>query len=709
MSLRLEDLKKDAVLKGVIPSQNVRVVSADPIGPDAVTLTYRDAENKLGERMLFRSDEAVLDLVTEGRPWSFDGDGADFKLAAEAHRIHLAHLFDPLMAVHTSNLEPLPHQITAVYESMLPRTPLRFLLADDPGAGKTIMAGLFIKELQVRGDLARCLIIAPGALVEQWQDELEQKFGLDFELFSREVAEATRRGVNPFDVKPLLICRLDQISRAEDLQERLFSAQQWDLVVVDEAHKMSANWFGNELKKTKRYLLGEKLGGIARHLLLMTATPHSGIEENFQAFLALLDADRFYGKYRDAVHQVDVSDLMRRMVKEDLRKFDGTPLFPERRAYTATYKLSDLEAALYEAVTQYVREEMNRADKLDGKRRGTVGFALTILQRRLASSPEAIFKSIERRRKRLESRLEEEKLRQRGTQGLSDLGNVPGMTEQEVDDLLDEAPDSEIEQLEEQVVDEATAARTIAELETEIQHLRILEEQAKKVRYSNLDRKWEELSRILQDTPEMYGAEGRRRKLIALFDELKERMGHGEAACLALAVGRDWMVASDEKGRFRREAVSRIEGMFNVIHLETGFKIDLIIRKSRPFSRAEFARRLTAEMAGRPRWFASPEDVILSKLEWSKMGNSERQFLDALNVARVQGRSLDRAYLDHDSHRCGDVKRRNSPRRAGTSKENPRKREVDDNLALPRLITVSPMTIGATAIGYPALLSLPGR
>ena len=256
--------------------------------------------------------------------------------------------------MQTSNLDPLPHQIDAVYNKMLPRQPLRFLLADDPGAGKTIMAGLFCKELMIRGDVERCLIIAPGSLVEQWQDELWQKFGLDFEILTRDMIEAARSG-NPFAEQPLLIARLDHLSRNEDLQAKL-AATDWDLIVVDEAHKMSAHYMGGEIKETKRYKLGQLAGSVWHvTLLLMTATPHAGIEEDFQLFLALLDADRFEGKPRDASHTIDASDLMRRLVKEKLLKFDGTPLFPERRAYTAIYPLSDDEALLYKRVTDYVR------------------------------------------------------------------------------------------------------------------------------------------------------------------------------------------------------------------------------------------------------------------------------------------------------------------------------------------------------------------
>jgi SNF2 family DNA or RNA helicase len=413
--IRLDDLTPGASLRGILPDSLVTIVAVQWYGSDALELTYKDAGGRPGTRLLYRDDEPTLELVSAGRPWSFDGDGHLFRLVAEAHRIRLAHLFDPVLAVHTSLVEPLPHQITAVYETMLSRQPLRFLLADDPGAGKTIMAGLLIKELIARGDLQRCLIVCPGSLAEQWQDELYRRFHLPFEILTNDKLEAARTG-NWFVENHLVIARLDKLARDESVQQKLQAPDaRWDLVVCDEAHKLSATFFGGELKYTKRYRLGQLLGTLTRHFLLMTATPHNGKEEDFQLFLALLDGDRFEGRFRDGVHQVDVSDLMRRMVKERLLKFDGTPLFPERIAYTVPYKLSDAEAQLYREVTNYVREEFNRAEALQNdKRAGTVGFALTVLQRRLASSPEAIYQSLHRRRERLEKRLRELELLQRG-------------------------------------------------------------------------------------------------------------------------------------------------------------------------------------------------------------------------------------------------------------------------------------------------------
>src|SRR6266542_34012 len=472
---RLEDLQTNASVRGILPDCLVTVVSVQWFGSEALELTYKDPAGKVANELLYRHDEPRLEVVVEGRPWSFDGDGALFRLVSEAQRIHLAHLFDPVLAVHTSVVDPLPHQITAVYEAMLPRQPLRFLLADDPGAGKTIMAGLFMKELIARGDLHRCLVVCPGSLVEQWQDELNRRFHLPFEILTNDKLEAARTG-NWFLETNLAIARLDKLSRNEDVQEKLKAPEcRWDLVVCDEAHKMSATFFSGEVKYTKRYKLGQLLSTLTRHFLLMTATPHNGKEEDFQLFMALLDGDRFEGRFRDGVHAADVSDLMRRMVKENLFKFDATPLFPERIAYTIPYKLSDAEAQLYKAVTDYVREEFNRADALQNdKRAGTVGFALTILQRRLASSPEAIYQSLRRRRERLEQRQRELELLHRGAVIADITADAPILDPEDVEDLED-APEDEVEAAEEEILDQATAARSIAELKAEIETLKHLE------------------------------------------------------------------------------------------------------------------------------------------------------------------------------------------------------------------------------------------
>ena len=531
---RLEDLKPGGTIKGILPDAQVTVIEAKFHGANVVELVYKDAKGRLGTELIYRYREPTLEIVAEGQPWSFDADAGMLRLVSEAYRIRLAYLFDPLLAIHTSLIDPLPHQITAVYAEMLSRQPLRFLLADDPGAGKTIMAGLLIKELLIRGDLHRCLIVCPGMLVEQWQDELDLKFHLPFEILTNDKLEASRTG-NWFLENPLAICRLDKLSRDEDVQAKLETTD-WDLVVCDEAHKMSASFFSGEVKETKRYKLGRLLSRLTRHFLLMTATPHNGKEEDFQLFMALIDGDRFEGRFRDGVHVTDVSDIMRRLVKEHMLKFDGTPLFPERLAYAVNYKLSDAEAHLYERVTNYVREEFNRAEALENEgRKGTVGFALTILQRRLASSPEAICQSLKRRRERLEKRLAEEKLLKRGRDaGMSRMElmaarvetgqDLPLIKAEDLDDMED-APEAEVEQAQEEVVDQASAARTIAELQAEIDILRELEGLAWQVRKSGTDKKWEELSKVLDESATKCNAEGHGWKLV-IFTEHRDTLSY---------------------------------------------------------------------------------------------------------------------------------------------------------------------------------------
>ncbi|MEH1927429.1 MAG: helicase-related protein [Nostoc sp.] len=521
--VRLEDLTKGTQVQGILPNSIVTIVDAQWHGSDVVELTYKDASGTLGNELVFRDREPTLEIITSGGAWSFTADGANFRLVSEAHRIRLAYLFDPLLAVHTSLVEPLPHQITAVYGEMLTRQPLRFLLADDPGAGKTIMAGLLMRELLIRGDLHRCLVICPGSLAPQWQDELSQKFHLRFEILTNDRIESAVTG-NVFAEMPLLIVRLDKLSRNQDLQAKLAQTD-WDLVVCDEAHKMSASFFGGEIKETKRYKLGKLLSTLTRHFLLMSATPHNGKEEDFQLFMALLDGDRFEGRFRDGVHVADTSDLMRRLVKEDLLKFDGKPLFPERQASTIEYELSDLEAVLYKRVTEYVREEFNRADALENEgRKGNVGFALTILQRRLASSPEAIYQSLLRRRERLQKRLRQEEVLRRGSNAII-IEFKPVLDLEDLEDDLEDIPGEEREATEQEVVDLATASRTIAELQTEIKLLEELEQLALRVRRSGKDKKWEELSNLLQNDAEMFNAQGHRRKLL-IFTEYRDTLNY---------------------------------------------------------------------------------------------------------------------------------------------------------------------------------------
>lgn len=548
---KLEELSVGSVVNGLLSGEPITVVSTKWYGSSSMEVFYKTNQGTTGSQILYRDDEASLTLLEKSLPWSFDIEGDKLRLVSEAYRIHLAHLFDPYLAVHTSAIEPLPHQISAVYEEMLPRLPLRYVLADDPGAGKTIMTGLLLKELIIRGDLKRCMIVSPGNLAEQWQDELFQKFHLRFEILTNDRLESSVTG-NVFTEMNFCIARLDKLARNTILQEKL-KVTDWDLIVCDEAHKMAATMWGGEVKYTKRYQLGRLLSSITRHFLLLTATPHNGKEEDFQLFMSLVDPDRFEGACRTSNQSIDVSDVMRRLVKEDLLKFDGTPLFPERIAYTVNYDLSLMEAQLYTNVTTYVQEEFNRADQLDGNHRSSVGFALTILQRRLASSPEAIYQSLHRRRERLEVRLAEEKLGKRAA-------DLPWQFDLPEDpDDLDEMPAADLEEQEEQVADQASASKTIEELEAEIETLKRLEAMANAVRTSGTDKKWEELSSILQDDALMFDENGQREKLI-IFTEHRDTLNYLSSKIRTL-LGREEAVVTIHGGMLRDER-RKVETLF---------------------------------------------------------------------------------------------------------------------------------------------------
>lgn len=551
LPLTLAKLRAGQRLRGLVPGHTVTLIAIDPIDAEVFEVFYRDDSGRSGARTITDADAVGFEITGDfDTAPAFDADPGEFRLAAEALRIKYAALYDPMVAVNSSDVDPLPHQIRAVYEELLPRIPLRFLLADDPGAGKTIMAGLYLKELILRSDCERAIIVAPGGLVEQWREEMSQKFDLRFEVFSRQMVDDAQ-GRNVFAEHPFLIARMDQLSRNEDLIEQLGEVT-WDVAVVDEAHRMSAHYssWAGEVDETKRFKLGRLLSETAHNFLLMTATPHAGKEEDFQLFMSLLDRDRFEGQYRQGVHRTDTHGLMRRMVKEDLLTFEGKPLFPERRAYTVEYELSPAERELYEQVTDYVRTEMGRAERIaqagDKKRGNNVGFALTVLQRRLASSPEAILRSLERRQQRLDAKLREmQRIADEGrystpvashidewTTGQTELDftgdRLPEFSVEDFDDLDEETTEEERAQFEaqaEQVVDLATAAQTIPELRAEIAILEDLIRVARRVRLQDDDKKWVQLRTILDEQLLTHDGSGEARKII-IFTEHRDTLDY---------------------------------------------------------------------------------------------------------------------------------------------------------------------------------------
>lgn len=535
-----ELLRVGATVIGLSGQEPVKILAFEPLTDDSANVAFR-TETGIVEKIVFADALNHVRSVTPGNSFSFDADPAAFLLAAEARRMRLAYLFDPLAALGTSDVQPLPHQLRAVYGIMLAKQPLRYVLADDPGAGKTVMAGLLIKELLLRGDAANVMVVSPGSLVDQWDEEMREKFGLEFEMLTRD--KVLNEG-NPFARGGLWLARLDMLARnSEGILDKACEVD-WDLIIFDEAHKMSASVWGKEVKKTKRYQMAEEIGKHTRNLLLMTATPHSGKETQFQLFMALLDSDRFEGVAREGTRKVDVSDLMRRLVKEELLTFEGKRLFPERFAFTVQYELTKEEQDLYAAVTDYVRDEMNRADAIEGdnRRRTAVGFALTTLQRRLASSPAAIHRSLERRRRRLESELDETRLR---SARISDDVDVPDW------DDLEDLTDEEREALEDRAVAGTTASRTPEELETEISVLDRLLVQSGKVKASPTYAKWKALRETLDDSDEMRDDTGARRKVI-IFTEHKDTLDD-LVSRLTQHLGRDDAVITIHGGTKRED------------------------------------------------------------------------------------------------------------------------------------------------------------
>jgi superfamily II DNA or RNA helicase len=522
-------------VSGLIPGEVV-TVSLVEWDDEVCELTYRRRKGHQQTRIMYPGDWEFVEVLNGENVQApgFSADGNLFKVAAEARRIQLASLYDPFMAIHSSKVEPMPHQIEAVYECLLPKYDLRYVLADDPGAGKTIMSGLYIRELQIRGLLKHCLIVAPGSLVANWQEELHDKFSLETEIISRAHVDSAPDG-DPFSRHEICIARLDMLKLDDELIQAACS-HTWDLIIVDEAHKMSVSVFGNEAKESKRFKLGMKLEKAAVNFLLLTATPHNGKDEEFQQWLRLLDRDRFEkaasgSKKREVGGRPEISDLMRRKVKEKLSTFDGKPLFPPREAHTLTFTLTPAERDLYESVTEYVSTQFNKASQLTGQKRAIVGFVLTLLQRRLASSPLAILRSLENRHRKLSDTLDAVKEAIEFGKFSDIAPAVPTTLEGMFDDEewdedaigFDEEDDAAIDDLissllpGDLVLTSDNAGTIVFGLKQEIFDLKELVNKAKKVLNLGTDTKWSELSTLLTSDM-MARKDGHRRKII-IFTE----------------------------------------------------------------------------------------------------------------------------------------------------------------------------------------------
>src|SRR2546428_7966013 len=399
--LELRDIRPGTILVGPKWKEPVEVKTIDNDGSyvhivGATTITLQHIDQLIPVEEL--ADVSIKTVVTDfkSEPWKVF-------LALETKRYRFASLYDPLLAMNASKVDPLPHQIEAVYGRVLKLPRIRFLIGDDPGAGKTIMAGLILKELKLRKLAKRILIVVPGHLKDQWRRELKDRFEETFVTIDRGLMDA-HYAENVWERENQIITSMDFVKR-DDIIASLASVT-FDLIVVDEAHKMSAYRYGDKTVKTDRYRLGETLSKSAEpHLLFLTATPHKGDPENFRLFLDLLEPGFFAtaDMVKDSIKNKDNPLFIRRM-KEDLKNFNGEPLFLPRYVRTLGFTLSIDETALYNEVSRYVKEQYNKA--LQSDKRRNVAFALVILQRRLASSTYAILRSLERRKKRLEDLLQ---------------------------------------------------------------------------------------------------------------------------------------------------------------------------------------------------------------------------------------------------------------------------------------------------------------
>lgn len=480
-------------------------------------------------------------------------------LIVENERIRLAYAYDPYFAVSLSGVEPLPHQLEAVYERMLPQARLRFLLADDPGAGKTIMAGLLIKELKMRAAVERVLVLCPAPLTIQWQDEMSSKFDEIFEIVRSEMAKDQLAG-NVWERFPQCIASID-FAKQDDVAPDLLRAD-WDLVIVDEAHKCAARWFGNEVKRTKRYTLAEALSKQAERLVLLTATPHSGNPEQFAYFLRLLDEDQFVGPDRveeyAALNQQALipyqgstpSPWFLRRTKEELRNFEGEKLFTQRHAITVPFELSDPEYALYKAVTDYINTYLPRQS---GRKKAPIALARTVLQRRLASSVRAIHRSLERRFKRFNEVLQE-------VEGLPAAKREAYLRQQNLLEAYDEEQESDDadELLSEAAATNVMAAERIDDLKREVQALAQLVKQAQQVESLGDERKLQALLRCLERAEFKELSDGRGKLLIFTehrdtLDYLKEKLG-SDYTCVEIHGGLNAQRRKEVQEQFRTDA-----------------------------------------------------------------------------------------------------------------------------------------------------------
>jgi superfamily II DNA or RNA helicase len=499
-------IQPGTVIKGEVFPEPIRVVLVQPIGA-AVKIGGQGLHSKqYHERLLTREQALGLEVIpVEAR---FDGDALRFRLGIEAARLGLAYEYDPYFSLSIARVDPLPHQLEAVYEYILPLPQIRFLLADDAGAGKTIMAGLLLKELKLRGLVSRTLIVTPANLAFQWQREMRDRFRERFDII-RGIDLRNAYGVNPWQDKPQVITSMDWAKREEVLES--LGRTSWDLIIVDEAHRMSAS---DPEHKTERYRLGELLSQKTHHFLLLTGTPHKGDPANFCLFLQLLDRD-VYGDVRsleEAMKRNHAPFYLRR-TKEALVTFPDPDtgkvrrLFTNREVRTVRFELDGQEFDFYEALTRYVQDQSIRAAADPSARGRALGFTMAMYQRRFASSIHAVRRSLERRLQKLEDRL-----RRPQSETPTDLSRL---------DEIDELPEDEVAQLEEEVEQVSLPSERQA-IQQEIEALRALVQRARALEEREMSSKLIKLREVLT-SQNIFGDPNTK---LLIFTEFKETLDY---------------------------------------------------------------------------------------------------------------------------------------------------------------------------------------
>jgi len=484
--MNIEDLRPGVIISGPRLPEPIQVIAVLPLGGSYKVDGRGLHSNTFHQRVLHHDQIAGLTAMPVDEP--FDGDPKHFKLGIEAARLGLAYEYDPYFSLSIARVDPLPHQLEAVYDYFLKLPRIRFLLADDPGAGKTIMAGLLLKELKIRGLVKRTLIVAPANLTFQWQRELKDKFRESFDVMRGDTLR-TQYGQNPWQEHHQVVTSVSWISRVEDARESLLRSN-WDLVIVDEAHKMSAY---SEDKKTLAFTIGEALSQRTDHFLLMTATPHKGDPENFRLFLSLLDRD-VYGDVKslqEAMRRQSAPFYLRRL-KEALVNFpepdtgEVKKLFRKREVNTARFELDGDEFDFYDDLTRYVEDQSIKAAAAENVQANVLGFQMAMLQRRMASSIYAVRRSLERMRDKRQKILDDPE-RFRREQIERKLPN-------DFDELTDEEQEAVLTDVEGAVL----AVDPIA-LRAEIQVIGKLVDQGKALERREIESKLQKLKQVLAE------------------------------------------------------------------------------------------------------------------------------------------------------------------------------------------------------------------